>query len=84
MASHAWAARALNAESPGPGVAALGLGFLLRIALVAGLFILALQQSVGACLASFAGLMLSRSVLIYRIHKGYEGWGLSLTSEEKE
>ncbi|MFP4343922.1 MAG: AtpZ/AtpI family protein [Anaerolineales bacterium] len=58
------------------GAAARGVSGLFRLLAIAGLFILALRASAVGGLVAFAGLMLTRWVLIYRVHRGraFQGW----------
>jgi hypothetical protein len=73
MVSHVWTASRLSSTR---GLLLVGLAGLFRLLVIAGLFILALQASAVGGLVAFAGLMLTRWVLIYLVHRGrvFQGW----------
>ncbi len=64
--SHVWAGSRLRSAT---GLVWVMLGVLLRLLLIGGFFVVALRIDVYASLMAFVGLMLSRWVLIYLVHR---------------
>ena len=73
MVSHVWTASRLSSTR---GLLLVGVAGLFRLSIVAGLFILALRASAIGGLVAFAGLMLTRWVLVYLVHRGrvFQRW----------
>jgi hypothetical protein len=69
IATQQWTIRRLEGSSISGVLLLAGGGMLLRLALVAGLLLAALQQGTIAALAAFGGLVLSRWLLLVVVNR---------------